>query len=253
MTETETDVETEIVSGVPVHYRDEHVLSPEKDHEQIYDEDRHDNEHLEGLGRTPGATTALYAVASARYLAEKTGMLGDVLREPYTLRTTRDVEATVAALGQHIEALAGVAEGLGVWLDGAHQRGELEEEPAAARAELGKTADLLRRAGMPLREVTLPADRSPALDMETLIAGVIEQLRARGIEVTEVNVFDSQTVWELGEGRHLMLSSEESWDLGFPRGNGESWEPVRFGLSCWYAHPAQVADLVAKKLAERQA
>ncbi|SCL25892.1 hypothetical protein [Micromonospora inyonensis] len=196
MTETETDIETEIVARVPVHYHGEYTLNVENDYEHIYQDDSHDNEHLEGLGDKPGATTALYAVASARYLSEKTGVLGDVLREPYTLRTTRDVEAV---------------------------------------------------------EVAVPADLSPALDMDALIAGVIEQLRARGIEVTEVHVFEWRTVWELGEGRHLSLSREGSWDLASPTGDGSTWTPAWFGLTCWYAHPEQIADLAAKELAEVQA
>jgi hypothetical protein len=253
MTENETGAESEVIAGVPVHYRGEYVLSVENDYEQIYKEDRHDNEHVEGLDREAGTTTALYAVASARYLADKTGTLGEVLREPYTLRTTRDVEAVLAALGQHIEALAGVAEGLGVWLDAAHQRGELDGEPAAARTGLGRAAELLRAAGRPLHEVVVPGDRSPALDMDTLVAGVIEQLRARGIEVSEVRVSDSETLWDLGEDRHLSLSSGDSWNLLLPRGNGSSWTPVSFGLYCWYAHPEQVADLVVKTLSEAEA
>ncbi|MDG4784922.1 hypothetical protein O7626_03070 [Micromonospora sp. WMMD1102] len=253
MTEAESGTVTEIIAGVPVHYRGEYVLSVEDDYERIYEEDRHDSEHLEGLDSEPGTTTALYAVASARYLADKTGTLGEVLREPYTLRTTRDVEAVLAALGQHIAALAAVAEGLGVWLDAAYQRGELDGEPAAARTELGRAADLLRAAGLPLREVVVPGDRSPALDMDTLIAGVIEQLRARGIEVAKVHVFDSETRWELGGDRHLALSSENSWSLLFPTGKPSRWKPVSFGLYCWYAHPEQVADLVVKTLSEAEA
>ncbi|MEU9742204.1 hypothetical protein AB0E12_23775 [Micromonospora chersina] len=250
---TEADMETETVSGVPVRYHGDYTLNVQNDYEHIYREDCHDNEHVDALGDDPGATTALYAVASARYLAEKTEVLGNVLREPYTLRTTRDAETTLAALRQHIEALAGVAEGLGVWLDAAHQRGELEDEPSAAHAELARTAGLLRAAGLPLREVTLPADRSPALDMDTLVAGVTEQLRGHGVEVTEVDVFEWETVWQLGEGRHLVLSREGGWDLAFPKGDGQTWTPVGFGLYCWYAHPAQIATLVAKKLAEVQA
>ncbi|MFI2667561.1 hypothetical protein [Micromonospora carbonacea] len=252
-TETEADVETEIVAGVPVHYHDEYMLSVKNDYEGIYRDTTHDREHVDGMGETPGATTALYPVASARYMAEMTEVLGGVLREPYTLRTTRDVESMVTTLGQHIEALAAVAEGLGVWLDAAHQRGELDGEPAVARAELGKTAELLRGASLPLREVVVPADRSPALDMDALVAGVIEQLRARGVEVTEVRVYESQTVWELGEGRHLSLSREGGWDVAYPVGDGARWNPVGIGLNCWYAHPAQIADLVAQELAERQA
>ncbi|MBQ1052895.1 hypothetical protein KBX50_31150 [Micromonospora sp. C51] len=247
---TEADVETKIVAGVPVHYHGDYTLNLENDYEHIYREDCHDNEHLDALGDDPGATTALYAVASARYLAEKTETLGNVLREPYALRTTRDAETTLAALRQHIEALADVAEGLGVWLDAAHQRGELEEKPTAAHEELTKTAGLLRAAGLPLRKVTLPGDRSPALDMDTLVAGVTEQLRGHGIEVAEVRVYEWQTVWQLGERRHLLLSREGGWDLGFPTGDGETWTPVGFGLYCWYAHPAQIAALVAKKIAE---
>jgi hypothetical protein len=37
-------------------------------------------------------------------------------------------------------------------------------------------ARLLRAAAAPTADVSVPADQSPALDMETLIAGVIEQL-----------------------------------------------------------------------------
>jgi hypothetical protein len=160
--------DTDTVAGVPVHYNDEKHAEREEGPLANLPRGQARQRALEGLGGTPGATSALYAVASARYLAEKTGVLGDVLREPYTLRTTRDVEATVAALGQHIEALAGVAEGLGLWLDAAHQRGELEKEPAAVRAELGKTAELLRAAGLPLRELAAPTDLSlnPPIDLE---------------------------------------------------------------------------------------
>ncbi|WFE53012.1 hypothetical protein [Micromonospora sp. WMMD1155] len=244
--------ETVTIAGVPVRYHDEYELSVENDYEQIHQDHKHDNEHLEGLDREPGTTTALYAVASARYLAEKAGTLSDVLREPYALRTTRDVDAVVAALGQHIDALAGVAEGLGVWLDAAHQRGELGGEPDAARAELNEAAVLLRDAKLPLHRVAAPDDRSPALDMDTLILGVIEQLRSRGIEVTDVHVFESETRWGLGRDRHLSLSSEASWQLLFPTESGSSWKPVSFGLYCWYAHPEQIAELVAKTLADAE-
>ncbi|MEU8388818.1 hypothetical protein [Micromonospora sp. NPDC048843] len=247
-----SEIETETIAGVPVHYHGAYELSVENDYEQIHQDQKHDNEHLEGLDREPGTTTALYAVASARYLAEKSGTLSDVLREPYALRTTRDVEAVVAALGQHIDALAGVAEGLGVWLDAAHQRGELGSEPDPARAELDKAAALLRDARLPLHKVAVPDDRSPALDMDTLVVGVIEQLRSRGIEVTEVHVLDSETRWELGGDRHLSLSSEASWQLLFPTASGASWTPVSFGLYCWYAHPEQIAELVVKTLADME-
>ena len=243
----------EIIAGVPVHYRGEYELNVESDYERIYKKNSHDSEHADGLGGDPGTTTALYAVGSARYLAERTETLAEVLHEPYTLRTTRDAETLVTALGRHVEALAKVAEGVGVWLDGAHQRGELDEEPAAARTHLAETAQLLRAAGVPLGAVAVPGDRSPALDMNTLIAGVIEQLRARGVNVTKVTVFDSETVWDLEEGRILTLSGENSWDLGLPNGQESSWTPVYFGVSCWYAHPDQIAGLVADALAVAKA
>ena len=238
----------EVIAGVPVRYHGEYELSVEKDYEQIFDVDRHDNEHVDGLTGDPGTVTALYAVASARYLADKTETLAGVLREPYTLRTTRDIEAILATAGQQIGGLAKVMEGLGVWLSHAHQRGELGAEPAAAQAQLGAVAGRLRAAAEPIADVAVPVDQSPALDMETLIAGVIEQLRVRGVEVTGVQVFDHETRWDLSGGRHLSLSSANSWDLLFPTGN-DSWKPVSFGVYCWYAHPTQIAELVAKALA----
>jgi hypothetical protein len=68
----------EVIAEVPVHYHGEYELSVANGYERIFEEDRHDSEHVEGLDSDPGTTTALYAVASARYLADKTANLGAV-------------------------------------------------------------------------------------------------------------------------------------------------------------------------------
>lgn len=249
-----TEAKTETVAGVPVHYRGEYELSLERDYERVHTEDQHDNEHLEGLTTDSdnGTATALLAVGGARYLVAGTEALGAALTQPYTLRTTRDAEALMALLGKQIEALAGVADGIGTWLQAAHGRGELGADPAAARRSLRQVADVLRAASLPMDDIELPEDRSPGIDMDALVEGVIVELRALGVEVTEVLVFDYQTMWKLPSDRALLLSNENSWDLTVPNGRGQ-YTPVSFGLYCWYAHPAQIAGLVAAALSDRDA
>lgn len=249
MTTVETEPEITTIDGVTVKWHDEYNLSVEGDYEQAHTDDSADDEHVEGLlNRKPGRVTALYALAGARFPARLSASLAEALTEPYTLRTTRDAAAILQAVRGQLDGLAQVVEGVGTWLTTADKRGEINGGLAATLAQLATAADTLRAAGAPLEQVPIPSDRSPGMDMETVVGDVIKALRARGIEVTEVHVQESMTVWEFANGDHLTLGNEMSWELYAQIGENH-WQSIRSDLPHdWYAHPEQIADAVADAL-----
>jgi len=249
------EVEEGEIAGVPVKWFGEYVLSIRHDYDRIYNELEHDHEHVDGLRsgtEQPGCVTALYSVATARHAADATGLLGEALQQPFALRTTRDAEAVVESLRVSIGALAGVAEGVSAWLDAAAARGELDGDHQPAKSGLAALAASLRDT-LPLASehaIKVPGDKSPAIEMDDLIEGVIVELRKRGHEVTQVTVQENATTWDFaGEDRHLTVSSEGGWDLFAPSGRPGMFTATGYRLPyCWYAHPAQIAELVARAL-----
>ncbi|MGI5243195.1 hypothetical protein [Dactylosporangium sp. CA-139066] len=249
------EVEEGEIAGVPVKWLGEYVLNIRHDYDRIYSEPDHDHEHVDGLREAtqrPGSGTAIYSVASARHVADVANLLGEALQQPFALRTTRDAESVVGSLRESIDALASVAEGVGAWLDAAAARGELEGDHQPAKAGLAALAASLRET-LPLTSehaIAVPGDKSPELGMDDLIEGVILELRKRGHEVTQVTVQENATTWEFdGDARHLTVSSEGGWDLFAPTGQPNQFSPTghRFPY-CWYAHPTQIAELVARAL-----
>jgi hypothetical protein len=248
------EVEEGEIAGVPVKWFGEYVLNIKHDYDRIYSEPEHDHEHVDGLrsaAQRPGSGTALYAVASARYIADVSSLLGEALRQPFALRTTRDAAAVVESVRASIGALADVAEGVSAWLDAAAARGELDGDHQPAQLALATLAASLRDT-LPLASehaIGVPGDKSPAIEMDDLIEGVIVELRKRGHEVAQVTVQENATTWEFaGDERHLTVSSEGGWDLFAPAGpNVFSSTGHRFPYD-WYAHPTQIAELVARAL-----
>lgn len=237
---------------VPVQRVEPSGLDLRADYAEIYDDQNHDHEHLEAL--VDGvAVTATYTVPSARYLAAGTTRLAEALAEPYSLRTTADADAVLAALREQITGMAGVAAGLSAWLLAAGQRSELVGDAEGLRAQLDATAGALRAAGQPLTGLTAPVDASPSFDHEALVAGVTEQLQARGITVSRVRIFGDQTHWELDDGVVLLLFAGQGWDL-IDDGAGLGAAPVGSLRDegrlpyCQFVHPAHIADLVADAL-----
>lgn len=253
--QSDDKVEEGEIAGVPVKWFGQYVLNIQRDYDRIYSERDHDHEHVDGLRSATerqGCATALYSVASARHVADVTRLLGETLQQPFALRTTRDAEAVVESLRASIGALAGVAEGIGAWLDAAATRCELDGDHQPAKSGLAALATSLRDA-LPLASghaIDVPGDKSPPIEMDDLIEGVIVELRKRGHEVAQVTVQEDGTTWDFdGDERHLTLSGEGGWDLLAPTGRPGWFSATGHQLPyCEYAHPAQIAELVARAL-----
>lgn len=207
-----------------------------------------DAEDADVLVRQQVVLTAVDAVGGARFLAEGMHALAAAVAQPYTLRTTADVPIIVEALQQQLDAAAGVSTGLGAWLRAAHGRGETGD-PASVVAQLTDLAAQIQAVVAQISLESIPEDHSPGMDPATIAEQLSGHLQDRGVAVARTVISDSGIDWELPDDLVLSVNSEE-WTLLAPTGRENTYQDLQAELPVQaYAHPAQVAEIVANWLA----
>lgn len=199
-------------------------------------------------GFSTGAHDTATTVNHVRVAAGALRLLAETLADPYALLRTGHAQLVAAGLGEVFDELTVAARHLGLWLEHAHQRGE-GGDPKQAIISLSTLSAMADAAARHARTVVCPPDLFPPFDLEFLTSELSVQLRARGIAVQTAAVVEAGAVrWDLhdADGAELTLTvvGELGWELSR---NGAHVRNV--GLpTVPYAHPAYIADLVARHI-----
>ncbi|MEU7823039.1 hypothetical protein [Catellatospora sp. NPDC049133] len=208
-----------------------------------------DADDLEMLGVDHAVT--IHSISGARFLARATADLGAALAsKPHSLLLAEDAATVVSCLAEQLRGAAAVATGVGAWLTLAHARGEVGD-PAEAVAALTGLARGIEAAASEAAAVALPEDTAEPFDRRELAERVTAELRQRGVQVADPEVGHSHIEWTLPEQQTLAVD-DDGWRLVAPAvGSGRRrvlMDPSLPGLP--YAHPAQVAAIVAASRTE---